>query len=446
MTTKKQPPSKIICILASCLVPGLGQFLAQQYRRGISIFAAFATALGITLWHADLIWILFPILIWAWNIWDTTGLPKGRSVFLPVMLWLVLAYGIGGQVTDFNFSAFRNSERVVPMLQKMTNPDFFEQNKEQNLIVVNIESPCGANPIPPEKTENGKTISIKQKCANVGDKIDITGEGFWPNYEYRLDWLNPIGNPVMHYTGMTDAAGKFSVEWTMLPQVIAAIPDPTIVQNHQIQVVQDRKLAGFKFSDNGKYVLQGIYETLALAFLATIIGAIVAVPLGFLAARNLMGGNPITRTLLNIFRSIEALIMAIIFVIIVGLGPFPGMIALTIHTTAALGKLYSEVIEGIDTGPIEAIKATGANWAQVIRYAVIPQVVPTFTALTIYRWDINVRSSTIIGFVGGGGIGFFLYQWIVLQDFRAVGAAFIAIAVVVIILDFVSAKIREKLV
>ena len=92
------------------------------------------------------------------------------------------------------------------------------------------------------------------------------------------------------------------------------------------------------------------------------------------------------------------------------------------------------------------MKATGASWPQVVRYAVIPQVVPTFTALTIYRWDINIRSSTIIGFVGGGGIGFFLWQWIVLQDYRAVGTAFVAIAVVVIILDFFSARIRERLV
>jgi phosphonate transport system permease protein len=137
--------------------------------------------------------------------------------------------------------------------------------------------------------------------------------------------------------------------------------------------------------------------------------------------------------------------MAIIFVVIVGLGPFPGMLAITVHTIAALGKLYSEVIEGIDPGPIEAIKATGANWLEVVRYAVIPQIVPAFTALTIYRWDINVRSSTIIGFVGGGGIGFFLYQWIMITDYSAVGAAFIAIAVVVVILDFFSAKLRESL-
>jgi len=122
------------------------------------------------------------------------------------------------------------------------------------------------------------------------------------------------------------------------------------------------------------------------------------------------------------------------------------MLALTIHTMAALGKLFSEVIEGIDPGPIEAVRATGANWLQVIAYGVIPQIVPPLISLTIYRWDINVRSSTIIGFVGGGGIGFFLYQWIVIADYRAVSASFIAILIVVMILDLFSAKLRARLV
>jgi phosphonate transport system permease protein len=119
---------------------------------------------------------------------------------------------------------------------------------------------------------------------------------------------------------------------------------------------------------------------------------------------------------------------------------------MAVHSVAALAKLYSEVIEGIDPGPIEAVRATGANWVQVVRYGVIPQIVPPFTAFTIYRWDINVRSSTIIGFVGGGGIGFYLIEWIRINDLHGVSAAVIAIAVVVVLLDFISAKVREKLV
>jgi phosphonate transport system permease protein len=246
----------------------------------------------------------------------------------------------------------------------------------------------------------------------------------------------------------TDADGKISYMFPV-PTGINAI---ATAQTFRVSVVQREILPGYTISENGMYILQGIYETLALALLATTIGALLALPICFLAARNLMGTNPLTfaiylivRTLLNFFRSIEALIIAIVFVVIVGLGPFPGMLALTVHTTAALGKLYSEVIEGIDPGPIEAIRATGANWLQTVRYAVIPQIVPTFTSLTIYRWDINIRSSTIIGFVGGGGIGFFLYQWIVLGDYRAVSSAFISIAIVVIIMDFVSARLRERL-
>jgi phosphonate ABC transporter permease subunit PhnE len=205
-------------------------------------------------------------------------------------------------------------------------------------------------------------------------------------------------------------------------------------------------------SFNGQFIFEGIGQTLGMALLATTIGAIFALPIAFLCARTLMSANAfsravyvIVRSLINITRSIESLIFAIIFVKVVGLGPFAGFIALTIHTTAALTKLFSEVIEAIDPGPIEAIRSTGANWIQTIRHAVIPQIVPQFTALTIFRWDINVRSSTIIGLVGGGGIGFFLNQWIRNGDYRAVSASFIAIAIVVVLMDLLSARIRARI-
>jgi phosphonate transport system permease protein len=120
--------------------------------------------------------------------------------------------------------------------------------------------------------------------------------------------------------------------------------------------------------------------------------------------------------------------------------------ALTIHSIAALGKLYSEAIESIDPGPIEAIQATGANWLQVVIFAVVPQIVPPFVSFTIYRWDINIRMSTIIGFVGGGGIGFLLSQWIRLLEYRAAGIAVWFIAITVAILDFVSAEVRQRFV
>lgn len=152
----------------------------------------------------------------------------------------------------------------------------------------------------------------------------------------------------------------------------------------------------------------------------------------------------ITRTFLNGLRSIEALVMAIVFVIAVGIGPFAGVMALGLHTIVSLAKLYSEQVESIMAGPLEAIQATGANRLQTIIYAVIPQIIPPYISYTMYRWDINVRMSTIIGFVGGGGIGFLLQQNINLLNYRAASAQMFAIAIVVASMDYISSVLREK--
>jgi phosphonate ABC transporter permease subunit PhnE len=154
----------------------------------------------------------------------------------------------------------------------------------------------------------------------------------------------------------------------------------------------------------------------------------------------------ITRSFLNGLRSVEALVMAIVFVIAVGIGPFAGAMALGLHTIVSLAKLYSEQVESIMTGPLEAIEATGANRLQTIIYAVVPQIIPPYISYTMYRWDINVRMSTIIGFVGGGGIGFLLQQNINLLNYRGASAQMLAIAVVVALMDYVSSVIREKII
>jgi len=152
----------------------------------------------------------------------------------------------------------------------------------------------------------------------------------------------------------------------------------------------------------------------------------------------------IIRTILNGTRSVEALVMAIVFVAWVGLGPFAGALALGLHTIAALSKLYSEQVESIMEGPLEAIQATGANRLQTIVFAVVPQIIPPYISFTMYRWDINVRMSTIIGFVGGGGIGFILQQNINLLNYRAASVNMLAIAVVVASMDYISSVIRER--
>ncbi len=178
------------------------------------------------------------------------------------------------------------------------------------------------------------------------------------------------------------------------------------------------------------------------SILGLIGGAMVGVNSSFPLGSTLYN---LSRTALNTVRSIEPLIMGLVFVVWVGIGPFAGVLALTLHSIAALGKLYSEQVENIDPGPLEAIQSTGASWLQTVIYAVIPQIIPPYIAFTMYRWDINVRMSTIIGFVGGGGIGLLLQQQINLLRYRDAGVAVLAIAVVVSMLDYTSAYIREKL-
>ena len=195
-----------------------------------------------------------------------------------------------------------------------------------------------------------------------------------------------------------------------------------------------------------------IIETIALGLISTIFSTIFAIPFSFLAARNIMSRVPggtaiyyVTRTFLNIVRSIDPLIWGLIVVLWVGLGSFAGVLALTIHSIAALGKLFSEEVEHIDPGPIEAVTATGANLIQTIRYAVVPQIVPPFLAYTLLRWDINMRSATIVGFVAGGGIGFFVVETIRKSGYTQYAAALWAVAIVIMIVDYVSEKWRERI-
>ncbi len=215
-----------------------------------------------------------------------------------------------------------------------------------------------------------------------------------------------------------------------------AVPDPVF------------ELRSLPFS-----ILDMAVVTLFMALLATILGAMFAFPLSFLGARNIMGFNPagwlvyfVMRGLFNIFRSIDTMLWAVIFAVwIIWGSPLAGVMALTVHTIAALGKLYSEQVEGIDPGPVEAVVAAGGSRIEVIRYAVIPQVAPSFWAFTLYRWDINVRMSTVIALVGGGGIGDLLFYYKNEQDWPKVGAVVMVIVAIVWAMDYISGRLRERI-
>jgi phosphonate transport system permease protein len=288
-----------------------------------------------------------------------------------------------------------------------------------------------------------------------GTTLSIAGSGFKPGAPVQLWWVDPLANAFQLRKGgdylfaQPDAQGTFTIQVTM-PYSIG----PTVAgkdQPHRIEARQLVGLAPLRISEPLRLVVQRMVETIFMGMMATLFGIILSIPFSFLGARNIMAGSPLTmaiyyatRTVMNVVRAIEPLIWALIAVVWVGLGPFAGIVALTVHSVAALGKLYSEAIEGIDPGPIEAIQATGATRLQTIMYAVVPQMISPFVSFSIYRWDVNVRMSTVIGLVGGGGVGFILVQYIRLLDYRAAGIAVWFIAVTVAVLDYVSAEIRRR--
>jgi len=464
---------------ASLVLPGLGQFLAGRRARGLAVFSVIALMLGLLWWattpaegFSEAViafkgdaglwgWLAAPILIWAWNVWDAAR-PTAAPGWIPALIASAMFIVFGWQAAEINLGILtQNGDRVMLILRPMLQPDFLRPRAEEREAWVELIVPCPAEPPPNAvNTLDGITLELSAGCASVGQELTVTGSGLRPDTAAELIWQSPIGDffplrdpadPQQFRLIQPEADGRLTAAFTV-PNAIPPGIDPNLPQEQRLYVRQSRPIGGWELSTNGGFVLQGIYETLSVALMSTALGTLLAIPISFLAARNLMGANPLTlgvyvvmRTILNIVRSIESLIIAIIFVVIVGLGPFAGMLAVTVHTVAALAKLFSELIEGIDPGPIEAMRATGANWLQTIRYGVVPQIVPPFTAFTLYRLEINVRASTIVGLVGGGGIGFFLIQWINLSDFRAVSASFIAILAIVAFMDQLSAQIRRRL-
>lgn len=194
--------------------------------------------------------------------------------------------------------------------------------------------------------------------------------------------------------------------------------------------------------------LVGAVATIEIALLGTGLAAVLAVPLGFLSARNVAPPTLYygVRTALNFFRSIDTLVYALLFVAAVGLGPFPGMLAVVAYTTTSLAKLYSETIEGIEPGPVDAIRATGATRLQVLRFGILPQVLPLFLSYVLYRFESNVRAATVLGFVGAGGIGLYLQTYLRMIDYPAASTVLMVTVVMVMVVDFASARIRARLV
>jgi phosphonate transport system permease protein len=195
--------------------------------------------------------------------------------------------------------------------------------------------------------------------------------------------------------------------------------------------------------------IQALGETLAMAFFGTFLSTVVAFPLGFLGARNIVPNFFLHfgfRRALDILRGIDILIWALIFVSAVGMGPFAGVLAIAFSDVAFLTKIYAEAIENVDRKPIEGTQAAGANRIQSIRLAVVPQVLPVILSSALYYFESNVRAATILGIVGAGGIGLQLSQRILVNDWDQACFIIIMMLVAVAIIDFVSRRIRLKII
>ncbi len=479
--------------LLSLIVPGLGQVLTGAVRRGLLLFFSLISSIGLLAWRfrlaarrEDEAWKIFtkaielqPFLVilvaiavalWLWIAWDARrqaqdGGAGGAGIFVLV---LIIFFALGWQITEIDlYKAITQIDETIPPLMKIVWPWPKAVTREESYLSAraDIATPCTDRPpAPPEDIPGQPYIVVEPTCGVLsgtdkpGTTLTIKGRGFAPNTQTVFWWEDPVGREFRiwqkgeYLQVQTDGNGTFEKQIAM-PIIVIPSSAGAGPFDHVLEARQTTAVGGYKPSGELKLAVERMIETIFLGLMATLFGVVLAVPVSFTAARNLMGTSQVTmviyyisRTVLNIIRSIEPLIWAIIATVWVGLGPFAGIIALTLHSIAALGKLYSEAIESIDPGPIEAIQATGANWLQVIAHAVIPQMIPPFVSFTIYRWDINVRMSTIIGAVGGGGIGFLLIQWIRLLDFRSAGIAVWFIAITVAILDSVSAEIRNRFV
>ncbi len=495
-----------VAAILSLILPGAGQLYLGARNAALAIFAMMAVMIflvwfclenfrvgkiefnGIT---TSWLW-LGVIAFWLWNVWDAYQRAYGKktSRLFSFGIPLLLIYTIAWQVTDMNLPRLvTRFDDVKFIFNALANPDLFTRDREVREGAATLWIPCSTPPQTASPGGNfGLPVGLDKVCATIGDSLVMAGQGFQPNVTGNLYWLEYGGtNEAQVFSGgapvlvTTDAEGKFVVSFPV-PSVVARDgidPNAPIANVFQARFVQE--VGPLKTSENFGVIVGrieerpapswlialgilpqgatmptpipgGIFVTIGIGVMATLLSIIIAAPLSFFGAHNIMGrvrgGNVIyyvARGIFNFVRSIDALILAIILVTWTGLGAFTGLLALTIHSIAAIAKLYSEEVEHIDPGPVEATTATGGNLLQNIRFAVIPQIVPSFLAYSLLRWDINMRSATVIGLVSAAGVGFYIVEAIRKGGYREYAAALWSIAIVVLIVDYLSAYWRDQI-
>ncbi|HCS38964.1 MAG TPA: phosphonate ABC transporter, permease protein PhnE [Anaerolineaceae bacterium] len=370
-----------------------------------------------------------------------------RKLLITIVLVVLLILSV--RVTEPDLvklvSSFPKAESIMGQL---LSPVLFDRESEKITVSQVVPVPCDSVPTT-AFVDSGPRIILDPPCGSPKDVINLRGYDLPKNADISLRWILPDGGLLSIKNIKTDDKGEINMPLEIRP-ITTAVDGKAAQISFEVSLPNGKLVVAKTLKD----VIDAMFVTIFMALIATTIGTIIAIPLSFLAASNITRRGKLgsavyylVRAFLNIIRAYEPLVLATIFAMIVGFGsPFAGVIALAITTAASLGKMFSEAVEGIDTGPIEAVTATGANRIQVVMYAVVPQIIPDFLSFTIYHWDINVRLSTIIGFVGGGGIGYFLSQRINTLQYSQAGTALLAIILVVWALDFLSSEIRKSLI
>ncbi len=248
-------------------------------------------------------------------------------------------------------------------------------------------------------------------------------------------------------TGLPKIGEYFGKLFSVVP-TRGAEPVPVLSPAHLFGGVKEPQSIAYWFYRFGTYAAL-LWQTVQMAVLATVMGFTAAFVLSFPAARNLVSNRPLlwlTRRVLEVTRSIPQVVLAFILVWPFGIGPLAGILAIGIHSAGALGKLFSEVNENADMRQVQGVRAAGGNWVEAIRFGMVPQVLPGFLSYALLRFEINVRSSTIIGFVGAGGIGQELKRVIGFNIYEEVSAIAILILIIVMLIDLASEQIRARLV
>ena len=223
---------------------------------------------------------------------------------------------------------------------------------------------------------------------------------------------------------------------------------PSLETSNLFLSSKDKGSIAYWYFNLPKY-LKLLFETFNMALLATIIGSTLALFLSFLAAKNTSPNSLVfftIRRILEFFRGVPEIIFAILFVWVLGIGPLAGIIAMTLHTTGSLGKLFSEVHENSNNKPIDALKASGGNWLSEMKFGLLPQVLPNLISYVLLRFEINIRASTILGFVGAGGIGQELYLVINFNYYEEVSAIILLIILTVVSIDLFSSYLRKNII